>query len=101
MNFIQVCGYATTTDVGGVLKVYFPFSPVPGDYKVLDTDYENYACVWSCVSDLVGLFHTEIGYILTREQEYNPEYVSTIMISSTMSNFRLILDIQCVEEVYN
>ena len=80
MIFIQVCGYATTTDVGGVLKVYFPFSPVPGDYQVLDTDYENYACVWSCVSDLVGLFHTEIGYVLTREQEYNSEYVSTFML---------------------
>ena len=66
--------------LGGVLKVYFPFSPVPGDYRVLDTDYENYACVWSCVSDLVGLFHTEIGYILTREQEYNPEYVSIMMV---------------------
>ena len=59
-----------------MLQVIFPFSPVPGDYEVLDTDYENYACVYSCVPDLIGLFHTEIGYILTREQDYNTDLVS-------------------------
>ena len=72
----KVCGYATATDVGGVFEVHFPFNPVPGDYEVLETDYEGYACVWSCFSDPLGLTHTEIGYILTREQEYNQETVS-------------------------
>jgi len=71
----EVCGYATATDVGGVFEVHFPFNPVPGDYEVLETDYESYACVWSCFSDPLGLTHTEIGYILTREQEYNQETV--------------------------
>merc|ERR1719192_558623 len=70
----EVCGYAETTDVGGVLKVYFPFNPVPGDYEVLETDYESYACVYSCAADVL-VAHTEIGYILTREQEYNQELV--------------------------
>ena len=76
--FTKVCGYATTTDVGGVLKVYFPFIPVAADYEVLETDYESYACVYSCAADILGIAHTEIGYILTREQEYNQELVSTI-----------------------
>jgi len=71
----EVCGYATTTDVGGVLKVYFPFIPVAADYEVLETDYESYACVYSCAADILGIAHTEIGYILTREQEYNQELV--------------------------
>ena len=75
--FIKVCGYAETTDVGGVLKVYFPFIPVAADYEVLETDYESYACVYSCAADVL-VAHTEIGYILTREQEYNQELVSTI-----------------------
>ena len=76
--FTKVCGYATTTDVGGVLKVYFPFIPVAADYEVLETDYESYACVYSCAADILGIAHTEIGYILTREQEYNQELVSAI-----------------------
>ena len=70
-----MCGYATPTDVGGVFEVHFPFNPVPGDYEVLDTDYESYACVWSCFGDPLGLTHSEIGYILTREQEFNQETV--------------------------
>ena len=77
MFIIKVCGYAKTTDVGGVLEVYFPFSPVPGDYEILDTDYENYACVWSCV-DLISLANVQIGYILTRDQTPDPELVSII-----------------------
>jgi apolipoprotein D and lipocalin family protein len=63
----EICGYAATTDVGGVLKVYFPVSPVAGDYEVLETDYESYAAVWSCVN-VLGLFHQEVGYVLTRDQ---------------------------------
>ena len=76
---LQVCGYAETTDVGGVLKVYFPFIPVAADYEVLETDYESYACVYSCAADVL-VAHTEIGYILTREQEYNQELVSITKI---------------------
>merc|ERR1712228_1005661 len=50
-------------------------NPVPGDYEFLDTDYETWACVWSCFGDPLGLTHSEIGYILTREQEFNQETV--------------------------
>ena len=65
------------------MKVYFPFIPVAADYEVLETDYESYACVYSCAADILGIAHTEIGYILTREQEYNEELVGiTISVES-------------------
>ena len=51
-------------------------SPVPGDYAVLETDYESYAAVWSCVPDLGGLFHDEFGYILSRDQDPSDELVN-------------------------
>merc|ERR1711872_104770 len=49
---------------------WFTTSPVPGDYQVLDTDYENYAAVYSCKSSL-GLFKFETTYLLQRSQSRN------------------------------
>jgi len=71
----EVCGYAETTDVGGVLDLYFPFTHGPNDYEILETDYESYACVWSCTPMLAGVFHREEGYILTREKESRDDLV--------------------------
>ena len=50
----------------GYLKVKFvPFVPA-GDYKVLETDYDNYAVLYTCMG-LPGLFNIEYVWILTRE----------------------------------
>merc|ERR1712142_637483 len=68
----EVCGYAKVIDpkVPGKLAVYFPQAPVPGDYQVLDTDYENYAAVYSCAS-ILGVFKYETTYVLQRSQSRN------------------------------
>ena len=91
LTFEQICGYATTTDVGGVLKVYFPVSPVAGDYEVLETDYESYAAVWSCVS--LGLFHQEIGYLLTRDQVPSEELVNKVKRFQKRNDFLISTDL--------
>ena len=49
----------------------------PGGYRVLDTDYTSFACVYECVS--AGVFKFEFGWILARnnvlsEQELNRAY---------------------------
>ena len=36
-----------------------------GDYKVVDTDYDNYTVVFGCTG--LGLFNIEYVWILTRE----------------------------------
>lgn len=42
--------------------VFRPF--ISGDYEVLETDYDNYAYIWSC--DSYFFFHAEYGYYLAR-----------------------------------
>ena len=74
----EICGYATIPDIDsepGRLAVYFPDVPVAGDYRVLDTDYENWAAVYSCSNfDIFGLFR--YTYLLTRAQTRNETAVS-------------------------
>ncbi len=50
----------------GYLKVKFvPFVPA-GDYKILETDYENYTVLYTCMG-LPGVYNIEYVWILTRE----------------------------------
>ena len=82
----EICGYATIPDIvnePGRLTVYFPFVPVGGDYRVLDTDYENWAAVYSCNEwDVFGL--VKYSYLLTRAQTRNETAVSCQMLSCCM-----------------
>ena len=76
----EICGYATIPDIDnepGRLAVYFPDVPVAGDYRILDTDYENWAAVYSCSNfDIFGLFR--YTYLLTRSQSRNESAVSML-----------------------
>ena len=36
---------------------FIVLGPVDGDYWILDTDYENYSIVYSCVDYIFGLIH--------------------------------------------
>jgi len=38
-----------------------------GSYWIIDTDYNNYAMVYSCNEGLYGLFHTQYAWILGRK----------------------------------
>ncbi|KAI5755179.1 hypothetical protein M8J77_014736 [Diaphorina citri] len=50
------------------LNVRYPNLPIPYDtqYTVLDTNYDEYAVVWSCSS--LGIVNTQNAWILTREK---------------------------------
>ncbi|KAK9889509.1 hypothetical protein WA026_004790 [Henosepilachna vigintioctopunctata] len=62
----------------GKLNVRFPSLPVQFDapYWVLDTDYENYALVWSCVD--FGLFNAKNAWILTRARNPTPDIIQKV-----------------------
>lgn len=62
---------ATFNGAQGKVK-FFPFAPA-GDYRVLYTDYESVALVYSCDSYLIA--KTEYVWVLTRSQEPVEAYI--------------------------
>jgi len=56
-----------------------PSPPPPGtqpNYWVLDTDYTTFTIVWTC-NDKLGVFNTQILWILTRERSPNQATIDT------------------------
>ena len=76
-SYKQVCGlaYQPNPEEPGKLEVDFPGSP-PGNYWILDTDYDNYNVVYSCNKrgDSLYIF----SWINTRSRNPSPEIVSKI-----------------------
>uniref|UniRef100_A0A1L8ECH5 Apolipoprotein D n=1 Tax=Haematobia irritans TaxID=7368 RepID=A0A1L8ECH5_HAEIR len=61
----------------GKLQVRFNNMPAfvgAANYWVLDTDYENYAVVYSC-TDILGFVNGQVVWILTRERNPHPQYI--------------------------
>ena len=83
-KYQQICGYAEGDPAypgeGGALIVHFPLSPV-GNYWLLDTDYKNYASVYSCVSFL-NIIKIEFAWVLVRDLN-----ISTDLIDKAKSAF--------------
>merc|ERR1711962_1122253 len=55
----------------------------PGDYWLLDTDYENFASVYAC-TDVLGLLKIEFAWILVRD----PYAVSFDTMNQALSAFK-------------
>ncbi|TNV77247.1 hypothetical protein FGO68_gene10463 [Halteria grandinella] len=73
-NIDAVDGSATCKD-NGICKVGF-FLFRNGDYRVVDTDYTNYAVVYGCSSYFFGLFKSENVWILSRAKNIDPTVLS-------------------------
>lgn len=48
-----------------IVKYTIPLTPET-KYSVLETDYQNYAVLWSCSG--IGPFHTQNAWVMTRER---------------------------------
>ena len=71
-------GRATVVDPSkneGYLKVKFVRFQPAGDYKVLETDYENYTVVYTCIG-VPHVFNIEYAWILTREANPSEEVMN-------------------------
>ena len=71
--FDEICGYAEIPDPShpGELQVHFAFPvpiDIPFDYWILDTDYESFASVYTCV-DVIGIIRIEFAWIMVRDPQ--------------------------------
>ena len=86
-RFKQVCGYADipNADQPAQLDVHFPFFPWKGDYWVLDTDYDNYASIYTC-QDNFGLFKIELAWILAKDPGLKGDKMDKALAAFTKQN---------------
>ena len=73
---------------GAKCKVSFP-PYFPGDYRIVDTDYETYAVGYSCTA--YPFFKDEIVWILTRARIPDASVISTAenMIKAKLPKYSL------------
>ncbi|XP_041823617.1 apolipoprotein D-like [Melanotaenia boesemani] len=75
----SIMGVAEVTDPSqpAILSVRF-FKGVPeSSYKILSTDYQSYALVYSC-SDFFGLFYIDFAWILARTRTMSEDMLSKL-----------------------
>ena len=53
----------------GLMSVSFYWEPTPGqnNYNIIDTDYENYAYIWSCIDKVPG----QVGRFFGNQQRFS------------------------------
>ncbi|GLH09468.1 Lazarillo protein [Gryllus bimaculatus] len=76
----SISGFARLAGDGteGKLKVTFPsMGNFEADYWVLETDYENYAVVWSC-TPIFGVSNVQFAWVLTRARAPGVEVMARV-----------------------
>lgn len=99
VTFTQICGFANVPDptYPAELLVNFPFQP-PGEYWLLDTDYDNFASVYSC-SDATGLFTYEFAWILVRDpSNVSDDIMQRAMDAFTNQNLNILQGFEAVNQ---
>lgn len=78
---------------GSKLLVRFSSQPLAPDapYWVVDSDFDNYSLVWSCLE--LGSFHSMNSWILTRQREPSDEIVKKVydIVKDKKINAKLFL----------
>lgn len=85
--------YKVVTDLPKVLRKYMPGS---GIYQIIDTDYSNYAVLWSCHN--YGLIHTDFIWVWGRTKEIDANFrakIYQLLDKLRLDTNRLILPQSC------
>ena len=89
----EICGWAEQADpenAPGDLIVYFYGNP--GDYWILDTDFETFSAVYNCNDGPSGDTRFELAYILTRDIYPSDETVfMSLVVIHNMFLIRIFL----------
>ena len=62
---------------------FYESANVEGDtnYNILETDYENYAIVYSCKESLGGWLHNDYLWVLSREEQMEDTLLAQVIDS--------------------
>uniref|UniRef100_UPI003AAB0601 apolipoprotein D-like n=1 Tax=Centroberyx gerrardi TaxID=166262 RepID=UPI003AAB0601 len=74
------------------LEVSFFESTPPAPYRVLSTDYDGYALIYSCTD--YGLFHVDFAWIMSRQPSMlgqTIDYLHSILASAGVSVDKLLI----------
>jgi len=75
-----VKGMAITTNIPGRLDLHlalpYPLPGFEGEYDVVDTDYENYAVVYSCKQVVPKHYMVQNAWVLSRKPQLADEYLA-------------------------
>ncbi|CDW76786.1 apolipoprotein d [Stylonychia lemnae] len=72
---------------GAQCKVKFDWYIPKGSYNVVDTDYTNYAIVYSCTNFFFGLFKVQYAWILGRSQTLATETTQIASLGSIAPSY--------------
>ena len=85
----------TKSPLEGRLDLKFSeLQPFWGNYDLLETDYDNYAVIYSCTNLLGGLYRTEYAFVLSREpiRVGTPQYDKILGVTQRVFSYTHIRD---------
>ncbi|KAL9658641.1 hypothetical protein ABK040_006177 [Willaertia magna] len=80
LTIVTGVGYCPDDKEPAKLLVSVGGNPFYAPYWIIDTDYNNYAMVFSCFS-VLGVYHYEIAWILGRQRQLSQQTLSDIMVA--------------------
>jgi len=72
---LEGTAFAPDPNMGAKLKVQFFIGQTPGDYWVLDTDYDSYSLVHACSEYFFGWLNVQSNWVLARDRMLSEDVI--------------------------
>ncbi|GAU97622.1 ApoD5 [Ramazzottius varieornatus] len=80
---VKVVGFVSEKVPPATLRFNYTEGTSMQEYRVLDTDYETYATIWSCTEMFNGVFHNQFVSILSRTRTVEPSLINELVAKLT------------------
>jgi len=80
---VKIVGFVSERVSPAILRFNYTEGSSMQEYRVLDSDYKNYAVIWSCNEMFSGVFHNQFISILSRTRSIDPVLVQDLVVKLT------------------